>query len=61
MKYAIHYTLKDYDPNKESSYLVYWNVNDSHGMAMSQKLQVHGFEWINNTFISNEGFMKNYS
>ena len=55
------YILNDYDPNKESSYFIYWDVNNLNGIAMLQKLQVYGFEWINNTFIFNEGFIKNYN
>ena len=38
--------MKDYDKNKESSYLKYWNVYDLYGWAMTQKLSVNGFERI---------------
>ena len=36
--------MKDYDKNKESSYLEYWDVNDLYGLAMSQKLLVNKYE-----------------
>ena len=36
--------MKDYDKNKESSYLKYWDVNNLHGQTMSQKLPVNNFE-----------------
>ena len=38
--------MKDYDKNKESSYLKYWNVNILYGWAMSQKLPVNDFKWV---------------
>ena len=28
--------IKDYDKNKEASYLKYWDLNNLHGWAMSQ-------------------------
>ena len=41
--------MKNYDKNKESSYLQYWGVNNLCGWAMSQKLSVNNFEWIEDT------------
>ena len=38
--------LKDYDKNKESSYIQYWDVNNLYGSAMLQKLPIINFEWI---------------
>ena len=52
--------MKDYDKNKESSYLQYWDVNNLYGWAMSQKLPVNNFEWIKETSQFNEDFIKNY-
>ena len=53
--------MKDYDKNKESSYLQYWDVNDLYGWAISQKLPVNNFEWIQDTPQFNEYFIKNYN
>ena len=36
--------MNGYNPNKESSYQMYWNVNNFYGQPMSQKLPVSGFQ-----------------
>ena len=36
--------MKDYDKNKESTYLKYCDVNYLYGWAMSQKIPVNNFE-----------------
>ena len=53
--------MKDYDKNKESSYLQYLDVNNLYGWAMLQKLPVNNFEWIKDTSQFNEDFIKNYN
>ena len=53
--------MKDYDENKESSYLQYWDVNNSTGWTMLQKLPENSFEWIEDTSQFNEDFIKNYN
>ena len=53
--------MKDYHKNKESSYLKYWNVNNSYGWAMLQKLPVNKFERIKDTSQFNKDFIKNYN
>ena len=53
--------MKDYDKNKESSYLEYWDVNNLYGWAMSQKLPVSKFGWIENIFQFKEDFIKSYN
>ena len=35
--------MKDYDKNKESSYIQYWDANNLHGLTMSQKLPARQF------------------
>ena len=53
--------MKDYDKNKESSHIQYWDVNNLYGWAMSQKLPVNNFEWIKATSQFNEDSIKNYN
>ena len=53
--------MKDYNKNKESSYLQHWHVNNLYGWAMSQKLPVNNFECIEDTSQFNEDFIKNYN
>ena len=43
---------------KETSYIQYWDVNNSYGWAMSQKLPVNNFEWIKDISKFNEDFIK---
>ena len=50
--------MKDYDKNKESSYIQYWDVNNLYGWAMSQKLPVNNSEWVKDTSQFNEDFIK---
>ena len=50
--------MKNYDKNKESPYLKYWDVNNLYGWVMSQKLPVNNFEGIEDTSQFNEGFIK---
>ena len=53
--------MKDYDNNKESSYLKYWDVNNLYGCTMLQKLPVNKFEWIEDISQFNEDLTKNYT
>ena len=53
--------MKDYDKNKESSYLKYWDVNNLHDWAMSQRVPLNNFEWVEDTSSINEDFIKNYN
>ena len=51
--------MKNYNNKEESSYIQYLDANNLYGWAMSKKLPVHGFKWIDNNKI-NEDFIKNY-
>ena len=53
--------MKDYDKNKDPSYIQYSDVNNLYRWAMSQKLLVNNFEWVKNTCWFNEDFIKNYN
>ena len=66
MCYAIHrYAkankkyMKDYDENKEFLCHKYWDVNNLYCWAMSQKLPVNNFEWIEDPSQFNEDFIRN--
>ena len=52
--------IKIYDKNKESSYIQYLDANNLYGWAMSQKLPVNSFKWINDVTEIDEKFIKNY-
>ena len=52
--------MKKYDENKESLYIQYLDTNNLYGWAMSQKVPVNGFKWIEDTSEINEEFIKNY-
>ena len=50
--------MKDYDKNKESSYLKYQDVNNLHGRTKLQKLPAINLEWIEDTSQFNEDIIK---
>ena len=56
--------MKNHNNNEESSYIQYLDANNLYSWAMSKKLPVNGFKWINNneTAVSviKEDVIKNY-
>ena len=52
--------MKNYVENEKSSYIQYLDANNLYGWAMSQKLPVNDFKWIEDTSEINEEFIKNY-
>ena len=53
--------MNNYDKNEESSYIQYLDANNLYGWAMSQKLPVNNFKWVEDTLRINEEFIKNYN
>ena len=57
--------MKNYNNNEESSYIQYLHANNLYGWAMSKKLPVNGFKWLDNEPIAkhviNEEFIKSYN
>ena len=52
--------MKNCDKNIESSYLMYLDANNLYVWAMSQKLPVDSFKWVEDLSKFNESFIKNY-
>ena len=52
--------VKDYNKDKEQSFLQYDDVNNLYGFAMIQPLPVDGFDWVINLSKLDEYFIKNY-
>ena len=53
--------MTEYDKNKDSSYIQYWDVNNLYGWATSKNLPVNNFQWIEDTSELNEDFTINYN
>ena len=53
--------MKNYDKDIISSYLMYLDANNLYGWAMSQKLPVNGFKWVEKLSRFNEIFINNYN
>ena len=55
--------MKNYNKDEESSYIQYLDANNLYGWAMSKKLPVNGFRWLDSNEINeiNEEFIKNYN
>ena len=52
--------MKNYDKSKESSYIQYLDANDLYGAAMSEKLPINGFKWVNDISGINKKFVRSY-
>ena len=52
--------MKDFDENKESTYIQYFDANNLYGWAMSQPLSVGGFKWVKNKSKFTSDFILDY-
>ena len=52
--------MKNYDKNKEPSFLISVDANNLHGWAMSKKLPVDRFKWVDDLSMFTEDFIKSY-
>ena len=53
--------MKNYDKSIGSSYLIYLDVNNLYGWAISQKVPINDFKWVTNLSRFNENFIKSYN
>ena len=53
--------MKDYDRKKKSSYIQYLDANNLFGKAMTEKLPVRGFRWMDDISKIDEDFVKDYN
>ena len=53
--------MENYNKKEQSSYIQYLDANNLYGWAMSQKLPVNNFKWVEDTSRINEEFIKNYN
>ena len=52
--------MKDYVESKESSYIQYLDANNLYGVAVSEKLPINGFKWVNDISRIDNKFVKSY-
>ena len=52
--------MKDYDKKKKSSYIQFLDANNLYGKAMTEKLPVRGFRWMDDISKIDEDFVKDY-
>ena len=53
--------MSDYDKKKKSSYIQYLDANNLYGKAMTEKLSVRGFKWMEDISKIDEDFAKVYN
>ena len=57
---AINKYMKDYDKKRKSSYIQYLDANNLYGKAMTEKLPVRGFRWMDDVSKMDEDFVRGY-
>ena len=53
--------MEDFDKNKESPHIQYWDANNLYSLAISQRLLINNFDWIKHTSQFDGDFIKTYN
>ena len=53
--------MNNYDKKKKPSYIQYLEANNLYGKAMTEKLPVRGFKWVDDISKIDEDFVKDYN
>ena len=52
---------KEFDPNKQRSYIMMWDITNQYGRCMMNSLPTHDFRWVEDLTIFTPEYIMNHS